>query len=67
MTRVHYPDAHRLPSELNDSIMQRLFATGVGLQALANELGDPGLVERLERHIADLDDTLNEIRSRAFG
>jgi signal transduction histidine kinase len=60
-------EAHRLLQDLNDNVMQRLFATGVGLQALVNQLGDRELADQLQRHIADLDDTLNEIRTRVFG
>lgn len=59
-------EAHRLLQDLNDNVMQRLFATGVGLQALVNQLGDPDLADQLRRHIADLDDTLNQIRARVF-
>jgi signal transduction histidine kinase len=60
-------EAHHLLQDLNDNVMQRLFATGIGLQALVNQLGDPDLADQLRRQIADLDDTLNEIRARVFG
>jgi signal transduction histidine kinase len=59
-------EAHRLLQDLNDHVIQRLFATGIGLQALVGELGDAALADRLQRHIADLDDTLNQIRARVF-
>ena len=82
MTRIDYPapgdvdnvvrrdallEANRLLEDLNDDVMQRLFGTGIGLEALVNELGDADLADRLRRHIADLDDTLTQIRARVFG
>lgn len=49
-------------TDLHEDVMQRVFATGLGLQALVGELSDDALVERLRRCIADLDETLDEIR-----
>lgn len=60
-------DRHRIAQDLHDNVMQRLFATGVGLQALAEQQADAALSERLRRHIADLDETIDEIRTRVFG
>ena len=53
----------RVARELHENVMQRVFATGVGLQALAGKVSDPALAARLREHIADLDDTLDEIRA----
>jgi two-component system, NarL family, sensor histidine kinase DevS len=58
---------HRIAQDLHDNVMQRLFATGVGLQAIAEQPLDPELADRLRRHVADLDDTIDEIRTRVFG
>jgi GAF domain-containing protein len=60
-------DRHRIAQDLHDNVMQRLFATGVGLQALAEQQADVALSERLRRHIVDLDETIDEIRTRVFG
>ncbi|MFN2561129.1 MAG: GAF domain-containing protein [Jatrophihabitans sp.] len=60
-------DRHRIAQDLHDNVMQRLFATGVGLQALAEQQADAALSERLRRHIVDLDETIDEIRTRVFG
>jgi GAF domain-containing protein len=57
----------RVVRELHDSVIQRLFATGVGLQALLTQVPDRQLAARLARHIADLDDTIAEIRTRIPG
>ncbi len=60
-------DRHKVAQDLHDSVMQRLFATGVGLQAIAGQRLDPDITARLSRHIADLDETIDEIRNRVFG
>jgi signal transduction histidine kinase len=49
-------------SELHEDVMQRLFATGLGLQALIGQVPDEELRDRLRRYVGDLDDTLDEIR-----
>jgi GAF domain-containing protein len=60
-------ERHKLAQDLHDNVIQRLFATGVGLQALAGQSADPALTDRLTRHIADLDETIDQIRTRVFG
>jgi signal transduction histidine kinase len=62
----HAEDGARLDS-LCDDVVQRLFATGVGIEAIVGQLDDPELAQRLARHVADLDDTIEEIRSRTVG
>jgi signal transduction histidine kinase len=51
---------------LHDSVLQRVYATGIGLQALVGQLPDDDLADRLRTHIADLDVTLDEIRATLF-
>jgi GAF domain-containing protein len=60
-------DRHRIAEDLHDNVMQRLFATGMGLQALAQQRLEPDVAERLRRYISDLDETIDEIRGRVFG
>ncbi|MBE7188269.1 GAF domain-containing protein [Jatrophihabitans endophyticus] len=60
-------DRHRIAQDLHDNVMQRLFATGVGLQSLAASPLPPDAARRLGRYVADLDETIDEIRSRVFG
>ena len=57
---------HRIAQDLHDNVMQRLFATGVGLQSLAASLPTDA-ANRLGRHVTDLDETIDEIRTRIFG
>lgn len=60
-------ERHRIAQDLHDNVIQRLFATGVGLQALLGQLTDENLAERLRRHIADLDETLDQVRTTVYG
>jgi signal transduction histidine kinase len=52
--------------DLHESVIQRVYATGVGLQALVSRVPDEELADRLRMHIADLDVTLDEVRARLF-
>ena len=61
------PELIAVLEELHENVMQRVYATGVGLQALVGEVSDAELADRLRSHIADLDVTLDEIRSAMFG
>lgn len=59
-------DRHRIAEDLHDNVMQRLFATGVGLEGVASQQLEPAAGERLRRYIADLDETIDQIRARVF-
>jgi len=59
-------DRDRIARDLHDHVIQRLFATGLGLQGLAAGLRDSGQAERLERAVADIDDTIRQIRTSIF-
>jgi signal transduction histidine kinase len=60
------PHVMTVLENMHDTVMQRVYATGVGLQALIGELPDAELADRLRTHIADLDITLDEIRTTLF-
>ncbi len=60
-------DRHRIARDLHDQVIQRLFATGLRLQHVADRLGPGGLAEQLTEHVTSLDETINEIRSTIFG
>jgi len=59
-------DRERVPRELHDTVVQRLFATGLGLQGLAARVDDTALAERLDLAVTDLDDTIRHIRTTIF-
>ncbi|MFB7845192.1 GAF domain-containing protein [Microbacterium sp. NPDC056052] len=57
-------DRSRIARDLHDSVIQRLFATALGLQALAS--AHPAQADALERHIEELDATITDIRTAIF-
>jgi signal transduction histidine kinase len=59
-------DRDRIARDLHDAVIQRLFAIGLHLQGIARpSLGEETL-ERVQSAIADLDDTIRQIRSSIF-
>lgn len=59
-------DRNRIARDLHDRVIQRLFAVGMGLQAVARA-PDKGLVTpRIEQAVDELDATITEIRSAIF-
>jgi len=58
-------DRERIAADLHDTVIQRLFATGLALEA-SIRLAPPELAERITQAIADLDETIREIRSAIF-
>jgi signal transduction histidine kinase len=59
-------DRERIGRELHDTVVQRLFATGLAMQGTVQLTDRPEVVNRLERHIDDIDDTIREIRTAIF-
>jgi len=61
-----FEDRERIARELHDNVIQRLFATGLGLQSAMRLAGDTELATRMRRAVDDLDDTIRELRSAIF-
>jgi two-component system, NarL family, sensor histidine kinase DevS len=59
-------DRDRIARDLHDLVIQRLFATGLGLQATAQRVRDPEVAQRLTSYVTALDDTIREIRQTIF-
>lgn len=60
-------DRERIGRDLHDTVIQRLFATGLSLQASIRRCdGVPEVAERLERAVDEIDETVREIRSTIF-
>jgi signal transduction histidine kinase len=59
-------ERERIARELHDTVMQRLFASGLTLQSAVRLTDQPAVAERLHRAIDDLDATIREIRSVIF-
>ncbi|HET6686012.1 MAG TPA: GAF domain-containing protein [Jiangellaceae bacterium] len=61
-----FEDRDRIARDLHDLVIQRLFATGLGLQSLSRVVDDAA-AERLTAFVEDVDQTIREIRSTIFG
>jgi signal transduction histidine kinase len=60
-------DRERIGRDLHDTVIQRLFATGLSLQATIRRLDDrPEVARRLEQAVDDIDETVREIRTTIF-
>jgi signal transduction histidine kinase len=60
-------DRERIGRDLHDTVIQRLFATGLSLQAGQRKVADhPEVSERLERAVDDIDGIVREIRATIF-
>jgi signal transduction histidine kinase len=59
-------DRERIARDLHDVVIQRLFATGLGLQALTRRTTRDDVRVRLDQAIDELDTTILEIRTAIF-
>lgn len=59
-------DRERIARDLHDTVIQRLYATGMTLSATLRHATKPEVVERLRSAIDDLDTTMRDIRSTIF-
>jgi signal transduction histidine kinase len=59
-------DRERIARDLHDIVIQRLFATGLQLQGVAAMAGDGAVTDRLDKSVAELDDTIKAIRGTIF-
>ncbi len=56
-------DRDRIGRDLHDHVIQRLFASGLGAQALVEQSSDPAMRAGLTRTIDELTSTIRQIRS----
>jgi signal transduction histidine kinase len=59
-------DRERIARDLHDTVIQRIFATGLALQAVAARVEDPAVADRLQAAVDDLDETVRHIRTTIF-
>jgi signal transduction histidine kinase len=59
-------DRERIARDLHDSVIQRIFATGMSLQGLARLTRDVEVSDRIQQAVDDLDDTIRDIRGVIF-
>lgn len=58
-------DRERIARDLHDTVIQRLFAAGLGLQSVLR-VADDVVRPRVERTVEELDTTIRELRSAIF-
>jgi signal transduction histidine kinase len=61
-----FEDRDRIARELHDRVIQRLFATGMSLQGTTAMMSDPEIMQRVEKAVDALDETIRDIRSAIF-
>ncbi|MFE3190511.1 GAF domain-containing protein [Nocardia sp. NPDC059240] len=59
-------DRDRIARDLHDSVIQRIYASGLALQGALRLQPTADIADRLERVVADLDDTIQDIRGTIF-
>ncbi|HYA00197.1 MAG TPA: GAF domain-containing protein [Candidatus Binatia bacterium] len=59
-------ERERIARDLHDTVIQRLFATGMGLQGLVGRLDDSDVRDRVQQAVDELDETIREIRGTIF-
>lgn len=60
-------DRERIGRDLHDTVIQRLFASGLSLQAVARRFqGEPDATERIDEVVEELDDVIRQIRTTIF-
>lgn len=59
-------ERERIARELHDTVIQRLFATGLSLQGAVRLIERPEAVDRIQQAVDDLDATVREIRTAIF-
>lgn len=60
-------DRERIARDLHDTVIQQLFATGLGLQSVAGSINDPEALDRVEAAIEGIDAAIRQMREAIFG
>ncbi len=59
-------DRDRIARDLHDHVIQRLFVTGLTLQATMRRITEPEVAARIQTAVEQLDETVREIRTSIF-
>ncbi len=59
-------DRDRIARDLHDDVIQRLFAVGLSLQGMVRSAAGSGMDPRLSRAVAEIDESIRQIRSTIF-
>ena len=60
-------DRDRIARDLHDTVIQQLFATGLGLQSVAGSIADPDLRGRVSGAVEGIDASIRQLREAIFG
>ncbi len=63
---VLFEERDRLARDLHDTVIQRLFAIGLSLQSIVGSSAQVPGAERLQKIVADIDDTIRQVRTSIF-
>jgi PAS domain S-box-containing protein len=61
-----WADRDRIARDLHDRVIQRIFAAGMGFQAVSALVTDPDARARMQSLVEDLDEAVREIRTSIF-
>src|SRR3954451_10874003 len=61
-----YEDRDRIARDLHDHVIQRVFASGLSLQAVLPRISEPQVRRRVEAVVSQLDETVRDIRTTIF-
>jgi signal transduction histidine kinase len=61
-----FRDRDRIARDLHDTVIQRLFATGMQLESSMRYMTNPEAGDRVQAAVSDLDKTIKEIRSTIY-
>jgi len=64
--RAVFEERDRIARDLHDLVIQRLFAIGLGIQTLNKQLPLPAPEEQLKGFVAEIDQTIRDIRTSIF-
>ncbi|HEU5470367.1 MAG TPA: histidine kinase [Actinophytocola sp.] len=64
--RAVFEERDRIARDLHDLVIQRLFAIGLGIKALGYQMSGPLAEDRLPAFVADIDQTIRDIRRSIF-
>jgi signal transduction histidine kinase len=59
-------DRERIAMDLHDTVIQRLFATGMSLQATERMVEHHSVASRIQTAVEDLDETIRQVRTAIF-
>lgn len=60
-------ERERIAHDLHDTVIQRLFALGLGLQGLAPQIDSPDIASKVSAAVDTIDDIIDELRSTIYG